>query len=229
VAWHGERVTAELLYCVVGPATLRMTTLRERNTVSVAGPLGNGFRVSEGKKKALLVFGGMGTAPMQHIAKELMSEKYGGEIHVIAFAGAKTRQGLPFEGRIDEISEQIGFSIREFSKYGVESMAATDDGSAGYHGLVTDCFEKWLKENKVSAEESIIYSCGPEPMMAKVAEIALNRNIDCEVSLERRMACGIGVCQSCAVECRVEGSSETVYRMCCEDGPVFDAKEVVFR
>jgi len=65
--------------------------------------------------------------------------------------------------------------------------------------------------------------------MAKVAEIALNRNIDCEVSLERRMACGIGVCQSCAVECRVEGSSETVYRMCCEDGPVFDAKEVVFR
>ena len=65
--------------------------------------------------------------------------------------------------------------------------------------------------------------------MAKVAEIAKSRYIDCQVSMERRMACGIGVCQSCAVECRIEGSSETVYKMCCEDGPVFAAKEVVFQ
>jgi dihydroorotate dehydrogenase electron transfer subunit len=150
------------------------------------------------------------------------------DIEVVAFAGAKSVHALPFEGRMDEISQQLGFSIREFAKYTIESMVATDDGSSGFHGLVTDCFLEWLKENKPSAEETIIYSCGPEAMLKKVAEIAKERNIDCQVSMERRMACGIGVCQSCAVECRVEGSNETIYKLCCEDGPVFDAQEVVF-
>jgi len=65
-------------------------------------------------------------------------------------------------------------------------------------------------------------------MLASVAQIATEKNIDCQVSMERRMACGIGLCQSCAVECAVDGSNETVYKMCCQDGPVFDAKEVVF-
>jgi len=87
---------------------------------------------------------------------------------------------------------------------------------------------QWLKENKLEANSAIIYSCGPEPMLAKVAQIAGDRGIDCQVSMERRMACGIGVCQSCAIECRLEGSNETTYKMCCEDGPVFDGREVVF-
>jgi dihydroorotate dehydrogenase electron transfer subunit len=65
-------------------------------------------------------------------------------------------------------------------------------------------------------------------MLAAVARVAAERNIDCQVSMERRMACGIGVCQSCAVECRVEDSNETVYKLCCQDGPVFDARTVVF-
>jgi len=228
VSKHGDKATTDLLYCVVGPATLRMTTLKVRDKVSVLGPLGNGFWVPEGKKKAFLVFGGMGTAPVQHLAKTLMEGDRGGEIEVVAFAGAKTRWWLPFEKRMDEISEHLGFAIREFARYGVESTIATDDGSAGYHGLVTDCFLQWLKENKVEAKSAIIYSCGPEAMMAKVAEIAKERDIDCQVSMERRMACGIGVCQSCAIECRVEGSDQTTYKMCCEDGPVFDAAEVVF-
>jgi len=228
VTKHGDKTTADLLYCVVGPATLRMTTFKVRDKVSVVGPLGNGFSVPEGKKKAFLVFGGMGTAPVQHLAKVLMGGERGGEIEVVGFAGAKTRWGLPFEKRLDEISEHLGFAIREFARYGIESMIATDDGSAGFHGLVTDCFLQWLKENKVEAKIAIIYSCGPEPMMAKVAQITKERGIDCQVSMERRMACGIGVCQSCAIECRVEGSDRTVYKMCCEDGPVFDAREVVF-
>ncbi|MCK4291578.1 MAG: dihydroorotate dehydrogenase electron transfer subunit [Planctomycetes bacterium] len=228
VTREGDKTVADLLYCVVGPATLRMTTFKAGDSVSVVGPLGNGFSVPEGKKKAFLVFGGMGTAPMQHLAKVLAWDEKERDIEVVAFAGAKSVHALPFEGRMDEISQQLGFSIREFAKYTIESMVATDDGSSGFHGPVTDCFLEWLKENKPSVEEAIIYSCGPEAMLGKVAEIAKERNIDCQVSLERRMACGIGVCQSCAVECRVEGSSETVYKMCCEDGPVFDAREVVF-
>ena len=79
-----------------------------------------------------------------------------------------------------------------------------------------------------AGEDMIIYGCGPEPMLARVAEIAKRKKIDCQVSMERRMACGIGVCQSCAVECRVAESNETIYKLCCEDGPVFDSREVVF-
>lgn len=221
-----SRTIAEILYCAVGPASLRMTTLLAGDTISVIGPLGNGFWVPEGKKLALLVVGGMGAGPLIHQTKVLTAGSP--DIEVIAFAGAKTANELPFGGRLDEISQQLGFSLAEFAKYGVKSSVATDDGSAGYHGPVTDCFSQWLGQYRLSAEDTIIYCCGPEAMLARMAQIAKERNIDCQVSMERMMACGIGVCQSCAVECKVNGLSETVYKLCCEDGPVFDSKEVLF-
>jgi len=223
---ESDRTFAELLYCVVGPATVRMSTLRAGDSVSIIGPLGNGYHVGERKKKVLLVGGGMGTAPLQHLAQVLTAQH--GDVGVVAFAGAKTADALPFKGKLDDISQQLGFVLPEFAQYGIKSLVATDDGSTGYHGLVTGCLLKWIEDARSPAEEMIICACGPEPMLAAVARIAGEKNIDCQVSLERCMACGIGLCQSCAVECRVEGSSETVYKMCCEDGPVFDGKEVVF-
>jgi len=173
-----------------------------------------------------LVIGGMGVPPIQHLAKVLAKDYSNTE--VIAFAGAKTAADLPFEGQLDEISQQLGFSLSEFAKHGIESMVATDDGSAGYRGLVTDCLSEWLDRTSIANKDMVIYGCGPEPMLEKLAEIAKDKNIDCQISMERRMACGIGLCQSCAVECRVEGSNDTVYKMCCEDGPVFNSKDVVF-
>jgi len=226
VTVHGDKTVAELLYCIVGPASLRMTTLSPGDSLSVIGPLGNGFLVPENKKYAILAAGGMGTPPLQHLAKVLASDHQ--DIQVIAFVGAKTRTALPFEGRLDEISQHLGFSLREFSQYGVESIVATDDGSTGYKGFVTDCLAEWFEQTESVIDEIIIYSCGPEEMLAKVAEIAAGKNIDCQISMERRMACGIGLCQSCAIECKVPDSGETVYKMCCEYGPVFDSKEVVF-
>jgi len=223
-----DRTFADLLYCVLGPATLRMTTLSAGNSVSVIGPLGNGFSVPDDKRTALLVAGGMGVPPLLHLAKVLTADFHATMIEVIAFAGAKTATELPFEGRLDEISQQLGFSIPEFARYGIESLVATDDGSAGYHGFVTDCLVERLGQTDLAAKDIVIYSCGPEAMLAKVAEIAKDKNIDCQVSMERRMACGIGLCQSCAVECKVSNSNETVYKMCCKDGPVFDSREVVF-
>jgi NAD(P)H-flavin reductase len=135
---------------------------------------------------------------------------------------------LPFEGRLDEISQNLGFCVPEFAKYGVESLIATDDGSAGYHGLVTDYLVEWLEKSEIPFDDIIICACGPELMLARVAQIANEKNIDCQVSMERRMACGIGLCQSCAVECRLEDSNETIYKLCCQDGPVFNASQVVF-
>lgn len=226
VTADGNKTVAELLYCVVGPATVRMTTLSAGDKIDIIGPLGCGYKIPDGKKTVLLIGGGMGTPPLQHMAQNLTARNKG--IEIISLAGAKTAEGLPFEGRLDEISQNLGFCVPEFAKYGIESLIATDDGSAGYHGFVTDCLAEWIEKCEIPFDDIIICACGPESMLAKVAQIAAENNIDCQVSMERRMACGIGLCQSCAVECRVSGSNETIYKMCCQDGPVFDAKEVVF-
>jgi dihydroorotate dehydrogenase electron transfer subunit len=226
VTMKGNKTAVDILYCVVGPATLRMTTLSAKESVSVIGPLGNGFWVPDGAKTALLVSGGMGAGPLQHLAKVLTADFPG--IDVIAFAGARSAEALPFERQLDEISQELGFSLPEFAKYGVESQVATDDGSAGFTGPVTDCLSEWLGRSKSAGKGMVIYSCGPEAMLARVAEIAKEKNIDCQVSMERRMACGISLCQSCAVECKTDGSNETFYKLCCQDGPVFDGSEVAW-
>ena len=226
VTVKGDKTFVDILYCVVGPASLRMTTLSAGDSISVIGPLGNSFWVPKDKKNALLVAGGMGAGPLEHLAKVLTADYP--DIKVVAFAGAKTAKELPFEARLDEISQQLGFSLAEFARYGIESLVATDDGSAGWHGLVTDCLTEWLGRSNLAREDTIIYSCGPEAMLARVAEIAKEKNMDCQISMERLMACGIGLCQSCAVECKVEDSNETIYKLCCKDGPVFESKEVVF-
>ncbi|MHC4187991.1 MAG: dihydroorotate dehydrogenase electron transfer subunit [Planctomycetota bacterium] len=216
----------EILYCVVGPASIRMTALSPQDEVNVIGPLGNGFWIPENKKQAILLAGGMGSPPLEHLAQFLTAEH--SDILVQVFVGAKTVNDLPFEKKSDQIAEGLGFTLKEFTRYGIESKIATDDGSAGFAGAVTDYFQKWLSENHLKKDETIIYSCGPEAMLASVADIAQKENIDCQVSVERRMACGIGICQSCAVECKTEGTADTVYKLCCKDGPVFDSSQVVF-
>lgn len=226
VTVHGDKTAVDIMYCVLGPATLRLTTLKPGDSLSVLGPLGKGFSVPEGKKHAILIAGGMGTPPLQHLGKLLVTKHP--DIVVTAFAGAKSRYDLPMDGKLDEISIQLGFPLPDFARNGIESIVATDDGSLGYKGFVTDCFVKWFKENNPPSKETIIYSCGPEKMLAKTAKIAQERNIDCQVSMERRMACGINLCQGCAVECKIPDSNETKYKMCCQDGPVFDSREVVF-
>lgn len=222
-----DTTTADLLYCIVGPASLRMTTLREGDPASIVGPLGNGFSVLAGKRTALLVVGGMGLPPIRCLAKLLSSEHP--EIETVAFIGARTVNALPLEERPAEFGKGLGLSVPTFAEIGIASMVATDDGSAGHRGPVTECLSRWLQENaNRPREEMIVYACGPERMLEAAAKVASKNNIACQVSMERRMACGIGLCQSCAIECKVEGSDETVYKLCCKDGPVFDAREVIF-
>jgi len=235
VTVEAGRTTAELLYCVLGPASVRLTSLQAGDSISIIGPLGNGFSVPENKRLALLVVGGMGAPPIRCLAKHLHAERP--EMKAVALVGAKNVAALPFEGLAGKISAGIAPAIPAFAKFGISSAIATDDGSAGYRGFVTERLAQWLNEQKDWAPEgTILYACGPEPMLAAVARIAGKRGIDCQVSMERRMACGIGLCQSCAVECRpaaplrvgMEGSQETVYKLCCQDGPVFDARTVLF-
>lgn len=218
--------TVEILYCTVGPASLRMSNLKEGDRLSVIGPLGKGFWVPENKTTALLVLGGMGAGPLVHMAKHLREIRP--DISITAFVGAKSIDDLPFENIQRDITEDAGDYLPEFSKSNVKTYIATDDGSAGFGGFVTDRLFGRLGELLLSCQETVIYACGPEAMLASVAQIAEAKNIDCQVSMERRMACGIGLCQGCAIECKVSDSRQTTYKMCCQDGPVFDSSEVVF-
>jgi dihydroorotate dehydrogenase electron transfer subunit len=215
-------VVLEVLYCVLGPATLRMTTLALGDSISIIGPLGKGYTIPAGKKVAWLVAGGMGAPPLQHMAAWLSQQHPA--MDVLAFAGARSISQLPYTMDPARVSPEPSLALAEFARCGVKSLIATDDGSSGHKGFITELVARWLSTLKVPAKEVIIYACGPEVMMAAVAMLAAECGIDCQVSMERMMACGIGLCQSCAVECKATGDTE--YMLCCKDGPVFDANDI---
>ena len=216
-------VRLDIIYCVFGPATLRMTTLAPGTRVNLLGPLGNGFPAPRNKKIALLVAGGVGSPPIQHLATDLAIKDKA--LRIVFFVGAQTITDPPFEAHTTG-QDTI---IPELEKHAIETYIATDDGSAGHHGFVTECLEQWLTNHPDQDQrEIVIYTCGPEPMLSRVSDMAEAKDIDCYASLERSMACGLGLCQSCAVEVKSPNSSETVYKMCCTNGPVFNTKNVVF-
>jgi dihydroorotate dehydrogenase electron transfer subunit len=217
-------IRVELLYCVVGPATLRMTTLAKGDQLRILGPLGNGFSVPDGKTNAILVIGGMGAPPLLHLSGYLQSTYP--EVKPVAFVGAKTTSDLPFTLRSDNKGHVI---LSEFERLGVPCHLATDDGSGGFAGFVTKCLQEWLKSIDFVSEKAIIYGCGPEAMLAELAKLAAKYKIDCQVSMERMMGCGTGLCQSCAVRVQNGAKDETEYTLCCKDGPVFDSRDVIFR
>jgi len=183
-----------------------------------------------------LVAGGMGSPPLEHLAQVLTAEHP--TMDAIAFAGAKSKDDLPFERPLDNLSQEIGFWLGEFARYSISSFVATDDGSAGFKGFVSACLLDWLSQNSISFNpaETIIYACGPHSMLASIAKLAREKRIDCQISMEEMMACGIGLCQSCAVKCvapsgggvPVGDKATNVYKLCCKDGPIFDAKDIVF-
>ena len=220
----GPCVKLEILYCVLGPATLRMMTLKSGDTLSLIGPLGNGFTIPQTLKQAVLIAGGMGAPPLLHLGGYL--RRHFPAVETICFAGARSCEDLPFTLKIGNLT---GLVLDEFETLGVASQVATDDGSAGFKGFVTDCARHWLENNPIKPDETTIFTCGPEAMLAGAARLAEDFGLACQVSMERLMACGIGLCQSCAVEVKQEKSDQTEYKLCCKDGPVFDSRNVIFQ
>jgi len=218
----GPCVKVEILYCVLGAASVRMMSLKSSDRISVLGPLGNGFSIPEGLTDAILIAGGMGSPPILHLAGYI--RQHLPECNVVSFVGAKSSEDLPFTVRIGDGKELV---LEEFERLNVPSHIATDDGSAGYQGFVTDCARHWLENNSITPSSAVVFACGPEPMLASTALLAENFNLPCQVSMERIMACGIGLCQSCAIQ--VKSETDTHYRLCCKDGPVFDAREIKFQ
>ncbi len=193
--------TIELIYALIGPGTRQLSRVGEGSVLSVLGPLGNGWSIPEAAKRALLVSGGTGTVPIFAAALALAKSSTIADVVV----GARTKDLLWGLAALKE-------------KVGGEVIVATDDGSAGERGFASEPALTLLSKHPYD----LVLVCGPEPLMKVVSARSVELGIDCEVSLERTMACGFGACSTCAVR--------TVHGMkgACMDGPVFDAKEVVF-
>lgn len=205
-----EKGTIRLVYRVTGDntGTEEFSRLSEGDTIRILGPLGNGFTVSG--KKAFLIGGGIGVPPMLQLAKDIHS-------------GAV--QGLE-DGSIPEISIVMGyrnaqtFLLDEFEKEAV-SYVATEDGSVGTKGNVLDA----IRENALEAE--VIYACGPTPMLRALKAYAKEHDMECFISMEERMACGIGACLACVCHSKEKDAHTNVNnKRICKEGPVFDAQEV---
>lgn len=194
--------TVEIWYAIVGEGTERLARMRPGDTATVLGPGGHGWTVPEGAARALLVAGGIGMPPIYCLAQEILATTEA-DVHIVA--GASTAAALVGTAPLAD-SDRVTLEI------------ATDDGTAGHHGLCTDLVERAL----AAGGYDYVATCGPEPMMAKVADAAARANVACEASLERMMSCGFGACATCAVE--TTGGMKGA----CMCGPVFDAKEVVW-
>ena len=221
----GDQV--DLIYRTVGAGTRWLATLKRRDALSVLGPLGNAFPISPSKPRAALIGGGVGVPPMIYLAEALTASGR----HAVAFSGARSADLLPLTveaGHPPHAQAEPRPCVAEFAAHGAASVVATDDGSLGFSGLVSDAFASWLDRGGCEPADLVAYACGPEAMMRAVAEACVARDIECHLAMERHMACGVGTCQSCVCKVRADNDRGWQYKLCCTDGPVFDARQIVW-
>lgn len=218
---RGEPVAIDVVYLVVGKMTGRLTRVAVGDALEIWGPLGNGFPVRS-VKHLVMVAGGIGQTPFAALGREFRGGRaYGDPPRTGAHADRVT---LCYGAR----SQEFLAGIADFEQRGIDVRVSTDDGSAGERGFVTGLLEKLLDEPSApSITDTHVVCCGPEPMMAAVAQITERRGLSCEVSLETPMACGLGICFSCVTRVR-DDAGDWDYRRTCVEGPVFDARRIVF-
>lgn len=222
-------VEVDVIYRVVGAATRWMESLGVGDPVSLLGPMGNSFPVSDRKPVAWLVAGGVGLPPILLLATALQEAGK----RAVAFCGAQTHDLLAFTidpaAPPDQSAKTATLSAKEFMECGAKVVISTDDGSLGFRGYVGSAMAAYHQANPIDTAELVVYTCGPEPMIRFVAEYCVARGIECYVCVERNMACGTGICQSCVVPVRdTEDSSGWSYRLCCTDGPIFEARNILW-
>ena len=188
---RGEVLT--LVYKVVGAGTAALAMSGEGGSLELLTGLGNGFDVSKGSGRPLLVGGGMGSVPLYGLAEALLAE--GREVHAIF--GFKSAEDM--------------FLVGELTRLGAIVYAATEDGSAGVHGFVTDAMAE------AEFEYDYIYACGPEPMLRALYDYG---DLPGQYSFEERMGCGFGACMGCTCE------TITGHKRICKEGPVLDRSEI---
>lgn len=180
------------LYRIEGQGTKKISSLSKNDELQLFGPLGNGFDLDKLKGKVAIIGGGIGIAPLLYLCK-LLGKK------ADVYLGYKDRENM--------------YIIDEFKSFAGRCVIVTEDGSFGEKGFVTDYVDY--------DEYNVVVTCGPEIMMKRIANICKDKKIKCYVSLERRMACGIGACLGCTVK------TKTGNKRACKEGPVFDSEELI--
>ena len=223
--------TIRLVYRVTGEntGTEEFSKLVMGDKIRLLGPLGNGFTVEPGKK-AFLIGGGIGVPPMLQLAKDINS----GVVQTTGAVDTNTQEkGQTEEKQINGHGKKIcdmniimgyrdenTFLLDEFKEQ-ADSFVATEDGSVGTKGNVIDA----INENGLEAD--VIYACGPMPMLRALKAYAMEHDMECYVSMEERMACGIGACLACVCKTKDKDAHSNVNnKRICKEGPVFNAKEV---
>ena len=187
--------TLRIVYRIAGKGTKEFSMLTSDHTITILGPLGNGFTMKD--TKAILIGGGIGIPPMLQLAKELTCEKS----IVLGF-------------RDEE------FLSEEFEPYGTV-YKSSDNGAIGVKGTVMDAIRQY------GIEGTEIYACGPTPTLRAIQSYALEHGIEAQLSLEERMACGVGACLACVCKSKeIDDHSQVKNKRVCKDGPVFYAEEV---
>lgn len=197
-----QRGLVKLLYKVQGRGTALLAKIKSGDIVDVIGPLGNGFTLVDKNASVLIVGGGIGAAPLYLLAQELQAQG----VLVEVLLGARSAKDL--------------LLVPEFQQLGIKVRVATNDGSVGKRGMVTE-----LLPSPLTMVEKI-YTCGPMPMMKAIATLATQHQVPSEVSLEERMGCGVGACLACV--CRIKTTDSSDYKRVCVDGPVFNGEEVLW-
>jgi dihydroorotate dehydrogenase electron transfer subunit len=222
---HEDHAVLELLFRVAGRGTALLARMKPGDELTILGPLGKGFTLPSRIRHVVFVAGGVGVAPLIYLLHSgLMSAEMGHEIQKNFYLGAR--------------SEKLLLCLDQFGDF-CKLEICTDDGSRGYHGPVTSLLKDKLNcadpngeiikdddLDRYNPKDTVIYACGPTPMIQALGALLRKQTISCQVSLEERMACGLGACLGCAVAIRgPEGQRE--YRRVCQDGPVFDLREVL--
>ena len=196
----------ELLYKVVGRGTRLLSSLHSGDRVALLGPLGRGFDLTDCAPTALLVAGGIGVAPLYLLAEQLLRQ--GRQVRLLL--GGRRRDDI--------------LAVTEFERLGVETYVATDDGSLGEQGLVTQVLERKLAR----FPQASVFACGPMAMLRAVERLCRQAAVPLQVSLEALMACGVGACLGCVVPGQTHQEDQPDYRCTCKQGPVFDAQELLW-
>jgi len=194
-----ENGTLTLIYQVVGKGTKCFSDCTSGQEIKVLGPLGNGFTIPTGEGSHVVVGGGIGAPPLIELVKALKGD-------VTVFLGARSTPIL----------------VEKFEALGATVHVATDDGSVGFKGNVVQLMDE------IQPKADFIYSCGPKIMLKFLSQWAKNKGVAAQVSMEERMACGIGACVGCVIKIKKEGASDWQNLKVCKDGPVFMSNEVVW-
>lgn len=199
-----------MLYQVTGEGTSALAQIRAGAPIQVLGPLGKAFHIPRRLKAAILVGGGAGIASLMLLAAELKEAR----VRTLGLVGAVNRARL--------------LSVSDLRQIDVETHIATDDGSIGRHGFVTEILRGILEQPELhSLRSPTIYACGPHAMLNTVTKMVLSHNAPTQLAMENRMGCALGVCLGCV--CRVRTvTGEVEYQRVCTEGPVFNAEDIVW-